>query len=204
MNGIDRGVFEWFVEHREAWLTTVMQAVTTLGGSALLIPLGILLGAWYRWRRGTWLPLALLGTTYLGAWALSNTIKALTDRPRPPAAFAIGHYDSPAFPSGHATHAAAVWIMVAIVMAASTTRRRLRTITWVAVGSIIVLVGITRLYLAAHWLTDVLAGWTIGALWALLVTWCSASWRRAGCWGPGSCRPDQEGSASDPSHRRRR
>jgi membrane-associated phospholipid phosphatase len=177
VTGLDEAVFEWFVEHREPWLTTVMQVVTNLGGSALLIPLVIALGAWYRRRHGTWRPLAVLSAGYIGAWLLSNGIKALTDRARPPAVLAIGHYDSPAFPSGHATHAAAVWIIVGIVVTSHTARRRLRIATWLAVGSIVVLVGITRLYLAAHWLTDVVAGWTIGALWALFVT--ASSWREA-------------------------
>lgn len=174
MNGIDEPVFEWFVEHREPWLTTVMQAVTTLGGSAFLIVLVVALGGWYGWRRGTWRPFALLGASYLGALALSNGLKALFGRPRPPVAFAIGEYLSPALPSGHATHSAAVWLMIGMVVASgvgtgTATGRRRRVVTWVAVGSIILLVGISRLYLAAHWLTDVIAGWTVGTVWALVV-----------------------------------
>jgi membrane-associated phospholipid phosphatase len=170
LSGIDHSVFEWFVDHREPWLTTVMQVLTILGGSAFLIPLAIAVGAWFRWRAGTWRPLVLLSSAYLGALILSNSIKALADRGRPPASLAIGTYDSPAFPSGHATHAAAVWIMVGIVVAASLSARRRRVGTWIAVGTIIGLVGVSRLYLAAHWLTDVFAGWAIGGLWALLLT----------------------------------
>jgi membrane-associated phospholipid phosphatase len=168
LNAVDQSVLEWFVEHREPWLTTVMQAVTVLGGSSFLIVLVLGLGVRYRVRHATWRPFALLGSAYVGAWALSNTIKELADRARPPAAFAIGHYDSPAFPSGHATHAAAVWIMVAVVLTLSTSRKR-TFITWAAAGSIVAVVGVTRLYLAAHWLTDVLMGWTIGGLWVLLL-----------------------------------
>lgn len=174
MNGIDEAVFEWFVEHREPWLTTVMQVVTTLGGSAFLIPFALALGGWYGWRRGTWRPLALLAASYVGALALSNGLKALFGRPRPPVAFAIGEYVSPALPSGHATHSAAVWLMVGFVVAAgvgtgTAVGRRRRVGGWVAVGSIVGLVGVSRMYLAAHWLTDVLAGWTIGTAWALVV-----------------------------------
>jgi membrane-associated phospholipid phosphatase len=165
---IDQSVFEWFVEHREPWLTTVMQAVTVLGGSSFLIVLVLGLGVRYRVRHATWRPFALLGSAYFGAWALSNSIKELVDRARPPATFAIGHYDNPAFPSGHATHAAAVWIMVIVVLTLATSQRS-KVATWVIAGSIVLMVGITRLYLAAHWLTDVLMGWAIGALWALVL-----------------------------------
>ena len=176
MNGIDESVYEWFVGQREPWLTTVMQVITTLGGSAFLIPLVITLGAWYRRRRGTWRPLALLAASYVGALLLSNGLKALFGRPRPPVASAIGEYLSPAMPSGHATDAAAVWLMVGLVVAGGTAiGRRRRVGTWLAVGSIVLLVGVSRLYLAAHWLTDVIAGWTIGTAWALVV---ARLWRR--------------------------
>jgi undecaprenyl-diphosphatase len=144
-----------------------MRIVTGLGGSGLLIPLVVVLGLWYRRRAGSWRPLALLGSAYVGALLLSNGLKELADRGRPPAALAIGHYDSPAFPSGHATHAAAVWVMVGVVLASSAADRRRRVATWVAVATVVVVVGVSRLYLAAHWLTDVLAGWAIGGLWAL-------------------------------------
>lgn len=170
LSGMDQSVFEWFVEHREPWLTTVMRLVTLLGGSAFLIPLGLALGGWFRWRSGTWRPLAQLASAYLGALVLSNSIKALVGRGRPPAAAAIGVYDSPSFPSGHATHAAAVWIMVGVITAAAIRDRRRRVAVWIAVGAVVGLVGVTRLYLAAHWLSDVLAGWAVGGLWAVLVT----------------------------------
>lgn len=170
MSGIDESVHQWFLAHREPWLTAVMQVITTLGGSAFLIPLLIALGAWYRWRHETWRPLALLGTSYVGAVLLSNVLKALFGRPRPPVASAIGEYLSPAMPSGHATHAAAVWLMVGLVVVGGTgIERRRRVGGWVAVGAVVLLVGVSRLYLAAHWLTDVLAGWTLGTASALLV-----------------------------------
>jgi membrane-associated phospholipid phosphatase len=86
-----------------------MRIVTGLGGSGFLIPLVVVLGLWYRRRAGSWRPLALLGSAYVGAFLQSNGLKELVDRGRPPAALAIGQYDSPAFPSGHVTHAAAVW-----------------------------------------------------------------------------------------------
>ncbi len=169
MTELDQSLLRWFVDHREPWLTSVVRIVTTLGGSGLLIPLVLALGAWYWRRRQSLRPLALLGAAYTGAFVLSHTIKALVDRARPPALLAIGSYDSPSLPSGHATYAAAVWTMVAVVVAAGTTRRWPKVAVWVAAGAIIGTVGITRLYLAAHWLTDVVAGWAIGAVWTLLV-----------------------------------
>ncbi len=166
--GFDRAVLDWFVGHREPWLDTVMQVVTLLGGSALLIPLVVAVGAWY-WRRlGTSRPFTLLAVAYGGSHVLSQSIKALVGRPRPPAELIVGDYSGFAFPSGHATQAAAVWLMLAVVLAAGLPSRQ-RAWVWVAATSTVGVVGITRLYLAAHWLTDVFGGWALGSLWSLVV-----------------------------------
>lgn len=167
--GIDRTVLDWFVAHREPWLSVVLEVVTVLGSSVFLIPLVVAVGVWYRRRHGTSRPFALLAVAYLGAYASSQMLKAIIGRPRPPIGVAIGDYSNYAFPSGHATQAAAVWLMLAVVLAARVPSHRQRAWVWVAAISTVVVVGITRLYLAAHWLTDVVGGWAFGTLWFLAV-----------------------------------
>lgn len=167
--GLDRAVLDWFVEHREPWLDAITQIVTVLGSSVLLIPLVVAVGGWYWRRHGTARPFALLAVTYGGAYLVSQSIKVLVGRPRPPTGVALGHFSSYAFPSGHATQAAAVYLMLAVVLAAGTTRWRQKVSIWTVAVVIVTVVGITRLYLAAHWLTDVLGGWAFGSLWCLVV-----------------------------------
>jgi undecaprenyl-diphosphatase len=167
---LDRNVLDWFVEHREPWLTAIMQVLTVLGSSVLLIPLVLAVGAWYWRRHGAPRPFTLLAVTYGGSYLLSQTIKWLVGRPRPPAAVALGDFSTyTAFPSGHATQAAAVYLMLAVVLAAGTPRWRHKLSVWAAAVLTLIVVGITRLYLAAHWLTDVLGGWVLGSLWFLFV-----------------------------------
>ena len=166
---IDRSVLLWFVRHREPWLTTAVRIVTTLGGSALLIPLVLAVGTWFWWRRGRLRPLALVAAAYGGSDLLSQAVRALTARTRPPPVFAVGHFAGYAFPSGHATEAAAVYGMLAFVVATGASPRRVRVAVWAGTVLLVTLIGITRLYLAAHWLTDVLAGWALGSAWALLI-----------------------------------
>jgi len=165
----DRPVLRWFAGHREGWLTTALRVVTVSGGSAALIPLVLGVGGWYWRRHRTARPLALLSAAYAGSHLLSESLKALVARPRPPAGLATGHFPGASFPSGHATQAAAVYGMLAIVLAARTTRWRRRITAWAGAVSITTVVGITRLYLGAHWFTDVLGGWILGSLWLLLV-----------------------------------
>jgi undecaprenyl-diphosphatase len=165
----DRPVMEWFARHREPWLTKVMWVVTTFGSSAVLIPLGLAVGVWYWWRRGTPRPFVLLSVAYVGSELLSETVRALSRRDRPPAALAAGHFAGFAFPSGHATHSVAVYGMLAVVLSASAPLWRRKVAIWTGAFSIATAVGISRLYLGAHWLTDVLGGFALGNLWLFLV-----------------------------------
>jgi membrane-associated phospholipid phosphatase len=165
---IDQAVLDWFVEQRESWLSTLMQVVTVLGSSVLLIPLVVVVGVWYWRRHGTARPFTLLAVTYGGAYVVSQSLKVIVGRPRPPVGVALADYSGYAFPSGHATQAAAVWLMLAFVLAAGMSSRH-RVWVWIVAVTTVAAVGVTRLSLAAHWLTDVLGGWAFGSLWFLFV-----------------------------------
>jgi undecaprenyl-diphosphatase len=162
---IDAPVQRFFVAHREAWATTVMRGVTNLGNAAVLIGLVLAIGLVWWARARTWRPLCLLAGVGLGAWMLWNSVKVLTHRPRPPAAQAIGHWTGYAFPSGHTTAATAVYGMLAALLAATIPRWGGKVAAWTAAALLAGLVGLSRLYLGAHWLTDVLGGLTLGAAW---------------------------------------
>ena len=103
---------------------------------------------------------------------LTFLVKVLVGRPRPPTALALGGFGGMAFPSGHALQATAVWGMLAVLTAAGVARRRARMLVWIAGVAVAVAVGASRVYLGAHWLTDVMGGWVLGGLWlaALIVT----------------------------------
>jgi membrane protein DedA with SNARE-associated domain/membrane-associated phospholipid phosphatase len=162
---VDQPIWRVFVAHREAWLTTGMRGASDLGNTSVLAGLLVAAGLAWRWRTRSWQPLGLLGAALAGAWELSTITKQLTHRPRPPAAQAIGHWAGFAFPSGHATHAAAVYGMLAWLLAATTPRWGRKVGLWAAAVVVVGLVGVSRLYLGAQWLTDVLGGYALGAAW---------------------------------------
>ena len=166
---LDGPVQRFFVAHREAWLTPLMRAATGLGNAAVLAGLVLLAGlAWWA-RIRSWRPLGLLATAYMGAWTLSGAIKTLTHRARPPATQAIGHWTGYAFPSGHTTKATAVYGMLAALLAAATPRWGRKVALWTAATLVAGLVGLSRLYLGASWLTDVLGGLALGAAWLFVL-----------------------------------
>jgi membrane-associated phospholipid phosphatase len=164
----DPHVTAWVVAHRTEWLTGSLRVLTWLGSLAFIIPAGLAIGLYFLIRRRDWRPLALLTAAVAGAVGLCHVVKVLVSRPRPPADIWIGHYTGASFPSGHATQSAAFYAMLAVVLGAGLSSRR-RVILWSAAALVVVIVGASRIYLGAHWLTDVLGGYALGVSWVAIV-----------------------------------
>jgi undecaprenyl-diphosphatase len=162
---VDRPVNRFFLQHRDGALTPWMKALTLLGAEPVLIGLMIVVGLVWWLRSRTWRPLLLGVGAWGGAVVLSNTIKALIERPRPPALEWIGTASGSSFPSGHATGTVAVYGVIATLLAAATPKWSRKVALWTAAVIVWLAVGTTRLYLGVHWLTDVLGGYALGGLW---------------------------------------
>jgi undecaprenyl-diphosphatase len=98
-------------------------------------------------------------------------LKKSTDIARPPAEFQVVQIRNPSFPSGHTANTTALIVSVVLV-AWSVIELSRRTKMWVSIGGAVIIaaMGLTRLVLNVHWLSDVLAGWCIGASVGLAVT----------------------------------
>ena len=79
---------------------------------------------------------------------------------------------SGSFPSGHSTLSAACYLTLAMLVASLETRRRTKALSYGLAAAVLVSVGFSRVYLGVHWPSDVLAGWCLGATWAL-AAWIS-------------------------------
>lgn len=119
---------------------------------------------WLVWRRrARWTAVWLVATCLL-ATLLQQTLKAVVDRSRPvwPDPVDSAHYA--AFPSGHAMTATVVCgLMLWLLHHYGAGRVLWRTAVAVAVISVAG-VGLTRVWLGVHWVTDVVGGWLLGAL----------------------------------------
>ena len=110
-------------------------------------------------RRGRWL---LLPGTVLVANLASHVLKRVVGRERPPEGEWLVEVSSASFPSGHATGAAAGAAALTFLLG----WRVLVGLVWLGAGG----VGISRVLLGVHWPTDVLAGWLLGVV-AAVVVW---------------------------------
>jgi undecaprenyl-diphosphatase len=164
----DPRVTAWMVAHRAGWLTSLLRVITWLGSTAVIIPLAVIVGGFFVLRRRRWQPLALLAAAVAGAVGLYDIVKPLIGRPRPPSAIWIGHFSGAAFPSGHAAQSVAFYAMLAIVLGAGRSASA-KTMLWSVAALVALVVGGSRIYLGAHWLTDVLGGYVLGASWVAAV-----------------------------------
>jgi membrane-associated phospholipid phosphatase len=165
---VDGPVQQFFASHRESQLTAAMRLVTYLGDSSKLTKLTLLIGLLWWWRTRNPGPLVLLTGAYIGARIIATTVKVLTHRPRPPAEQALDTFTRFAFPSAHVTYATVIYGALALLLVASSSRHGWRTLILATATFIIALVGLSRMYLGAHWLTDVLGSMILGAAWL----WC--------------------------------
>jgi undecaprenyl-diphosphatase len=166
---LDPRVLNWILAHRTDWATNVMRSVTWLGSAVLIVPVLLVVGGVYLLRRGDWRPLGLLMAAIAGAVVLYNLVRIFVHRARPPSAAWIGHYSGYSFPSGHATQTVAAYGMLALILGSGRSGRT-KVLLWSAVGLVSLLVAASRIYLGAHWLTDVLGGYALGAAWLSVLT----------------------------------
>nr|WP_298413328.1 phosphatase PAP2 family protein [uncultured Halomonas sp.] len=156
------------------WIEELGRDFTALGGVGVLvfitlITFGFLLLS--RYYRASLFLLASIG----GGLLASTLLKMLFDRPRPDLVSHGSIVYTASFPSGHSMMAAVTYLTLAALLIRIQPRFRLKAYLLVAALLVTVLVGISRIYLGVHWPTDVLAGWTAGAVWASLC-WLTAHW----------------------------
>jgi membrane-associated phospholipid phosphatase len=158
----DDGWYRLMVRHRYRGGVDVSKLLSTLFGTAIDWPVRLLVTALLVVRR-RWLALTAWAVTVVVSELCIGPIKHLVDRPRPPGS--LISTSGASYPSGHAIASAVT--AIGIVMALTTGRRRLH---WMLVAVLLAAaVALSRTYLSAHWLSDVLGGSLIGAGLALTI-----------------------------------
>jgi undecaprenyl-diphosphatase len=146
-----------------ATLVSVVKAVTWLGSDGVLWTVigaaAIILALRRRWRLAVYLL-----ATGAGALVLDPVLKSLVGRLRPVVAHPVAHGTGNSFPSGHSLGSIVCYGAVLLVFLPAA-RGRWRTAFIAVTAALIALIGISRILLGVHYLSDVLGAWTIGITW---------------------------------------
>jgi undecaprenyl-diphosphatase len=158
-------------------LVSVVKAVTWLGSDGVLWTIIGVSAVFLAFRR-RWRLVAYLLVTGAGALVMDPILKDLVGRLRPVVAHPIAHGGGNSFPSGHSLGSITCYGAIFLVFLPAA-RGRWRTVFTTAIVTLVALIGISRILLGVHYLSDVLGGWTLGITWLGLTAFAFELTRRA-------------------------
>ncbi len=162
---VDQAVFAWLQQGRQDWLDVAMTAITEFGGARIAVAIGIAVFGWLAWRRA-WAAAIYWTIALIGARACVLVLKYGLARGRPASIY--GGVESFSFPSGHATSSMVTYGFLAFLLCVRQPWR-VRIPVLAVTATVVVAIGLSRLYLGMHWLSDVVAGYALGMAWIVML-----------------------------------
>ncbi|MGV3651537.1 MAG: phosphatase PAP2 family protein [Devosia sp.] len=178
-----------------AWVHEMVRDITALGSFAVL-GIVVVAACGYLLMAGKRSSAVLILVSVLGGTLLSTVLKMGYDRPRPDLAV-MSHQFTASFPSGHAMLSAVTFLTLGAILAGIAPNRRLQIFAVTAAILLTLLVGTSRVFMGVHYPSDVLAGWSIGAAWALFCSAVAIVLRRMGKVDAPSHHDNGAGAAGD-------
>lgn len=156
------------------WLQEAARDVTSLGSIIVVVITTVSVSGYLfltHMPGVAWLMLLGVG----GGIALNNLLKLVFARERPHVMAASPRVFTSSFPSGHATLSAIAYLTIGALLARAASSAAVGVYLMTIAVSLTVLIGVSRIYLGVHYPTDILAGWCVGAVWALCC-WLLTAW----------------------------
>ena len=168
--GLDQPALEMAKQYRNPGLDAVVTAFTNIGGGIGMPILASILVAWLTYVSRSWRPLILVGGAAAVSITATTVSKTLMGRVRPDHLDAVPPFEfSPSFPSGHTLNTTVVIGVVVYLMCLQAHKNLVRAGV-ITVGVLfIIAMGLSRVFLGHHWMTDVMAAWLLGFAWVGIV-----------------------------------
>lgn len=173
----DVALSAWIQAHDTEYGESIFAFVSYLG-APVLVAIIMATAIYFAWRRDWLRALALAAGTASGA-GLNALLKHLFHRGRPEFATEFITHASWSFPSGHAMDSIVGYGMLAVLLIDLTRNAGPRRLVVGSAIMLILLIGVSRIYLGVHYLTDVLGGWLAGGAWLYVcaTAYWFARWR---------------------------
>lgn len=168
---IDQNIGQHLYQWGPAPFTTFVQSFTLIGNVQGIIPLTMIIAGIFYYISRKWQVLLWIGFTILvGAGPIVELIKNIIQRTRPSYVMHLVDHGGYSFPSGHATGAVLAWGTLAFLIWYYFKDKYPKMIPYTIGFTFFMVVAISasRLYLGVHYLSDIIAGWSIGATWLIL------------------------------------
>ena len=163
---IDGIAYQFFVVRlRRDWLTPSMQSFTSLSAPVVLAVMLIIVAAFAPGR----MPGRFAAANLVGIVALNFALKEIVQRPRPEG-FRLIAETGYSFPSGHSMVAVAFYGFLIWLIIRYEEDRRQRWIWSLALFFVVIMIGVSRVYLGVHYFSDVVAGYCVAAVWLVIFT----------------------------------
>ena len=164
---VDTNFSNWLDAHRTPALVIIVRIATELGSTWLGVCASSILGLYLIRRRQTYW-LAAVWLSVFGGMGLNRFLKYVFHRARPSFDDPILSLTGYSFPSGHTMTATVLWGVLAAYLISRTDRFFVRVLVFLSAAVLIAIVGFSRIYLGAHYLSDVLAAIAEGLAWLSL------------------------------------
>jgi len=164
----DQRVAVWFHQHATTTLTHVAKAITFFGSVLGLTILSVAVALVFIVSRA-WFNLFVFAVMMTGESLLNVLLKHLFHRHRPVLENPLVTLTSYGFPSGHTMGVTVLFGLLALFLAKTVSTAGAAFAYFIAAGLVILLIGLTRVYLGAHFLSDVLGAFAASVVW---LTFC--------------------------------
>jgi len=168
INSIDSSAENYSTSIRNGFLTSFMKIITDLGDWKIIFVLTAIIAAFLLYRKKLKHLFVLILSVVAGE-GIIWTIKNLVERARPDVVNALVYESSYSFPSGHAFISLSFYALIMYFVYKSSESKTIKTITVIASLLIVFLIGVSRVYLGVHWISDVVAGSFLGICWVFLM-----------------------------------